>query len=220
MKLNKALLATVAIAGLTAAMPASAATAVTGFTGGTAFPSYTTGTTTTGWYFTVSSTVQVTSLGYYALSNAGAIGTLANSHQVGIWQGTTLLGSTTVTAGAGSPYRYASVVPITLLAGVQYTIGGSDSDTDGDSYVSSVSNLTTDPTVNFLGSARSAGADGFVAPTTLVAGVNGRFGPNFQFNVVAGAVPEPATWAMMLVGFGMMGASMRYRRRSTKAVLA
>jgi hypothetical protein len=34
------------------------------------------------------------------------------------------------------------------------------------------------------------------------------------------AVPEPATWAMMLVGFGMMGASMRYRRRSTKAVYA
>jgi hypothetical protein len=28
------------------------------------------------------------------------------------------------------------------------------------------------------------------------------------------AVPEPATWAMMLVGFGMMGAAMRYRRRS------
>ncbi len=34
------------------------------------------------------------------------------------------------------------------------------------------------------------------------------------------AVPEPATWAMMLVGFGMMGATMRYRRRSTKAVYA
>ncbi|MDP1028353.1 choice-of-anchor K domain-containing protein [Sphingomonas sp. KR1UV-12] len=34
------------------------------------------------------------------------------------------------------------------------------------------------------------------------------------------AVPEPATWAMMLVGFGMVGASARYRRRSTKAVIA
>jgi hypothetical protein len=34
------------------------------------------------------------------------------------------------------------------------------------------------------------------------------------------AVPEPATWAMMFVGFGMMGASMRYRRRSTKVVHA
>jgi hypothetical protein len=28
-------------------------------------------------------------------------------------------------------------------------------------------------------------------------------------------VPEPATWAMMLVGFGMVGATSRYRRRKT-----
>ena len=31
------------------------------------------------------------------------------------------------------------------------------------------------------------------------------------------AVPEPSTWAMMLVGFGMVGASLRYRRRTTLA---
>ncbi len=36
-----------------------------------------------------------------------------------------------------------------------------------------------------------------------------------------GAVPEPATWAMMLLGFGGMGVAMRRaRRRSTKAVFA
>jgi len=29
------------------------------------------------------------------------------------------------------------------------------------------------------------------------------------------AVPEPATWAMMLVGFGLVGSAMRYRRRTT-----
>ena len=29
----------------------------------------------------------------------------------------------------------------------------------------------------------------------------------------AGAVPEPATWAMMIAGFGMIGAGMRTRRR-------
>jgi hypothetical protein len=28
-------------------------------------------------------------------------------------------------------------------------------------------------------------------------------------------VPEPTTWAMMLVGFGMIGATARYRRRSS-----
>lgn len=40
--------------------------------------------------------------------------------------------------------------------------------------------------------------------------------PNFQ---PIAAVPEPATWAMMLVGFGAIGASMRRRRRvSAKAM--
>jgi len=28
-----------------------------------------------------------------------------------------------------------------------------------------------------------------------------------------GSVPEPATWAMMLVGFGLMGALLRVARR-------
>ncbi|HVF95013.1 MAG TPA: PEPxxWA-CTERM sorting domain-containing protein [Sphingomonas sp.] len=37
---------------------------------------------------------------------------------------------------------------------------------------------------------------------------------------IAAAVPEPATWAMMLLGFGMTGAAMRYRRRETKVAYA
>ncbi len=35
-----------------------------------------------------------------------------------------------------------------------------------------------------------------------------------------GAVPEPATWAMMIGGFGMVGGSMRYRRRKTTVTFA
>lgn len=34
------------------------------------------------------------------------------------------------------------------------------------------------------------------------------------------AVPEPTTWAMMFAGFGMMGAALRNRKRSTKLALA
>jgi xanthine/uracil permease len=34
------------------------------------------------------------------------------------------------------------------------------------------------------------------------------------------AVPEPATWAIMLVGFGMVGAASRYRRWNVDASLA
>ena len=37
---------------------------------------------------------------------------------------------------------------------------------------------------------------------------------------VKGGVPEPATWAVMLLGFGGIGASMRNRRRKQAAVAA
>ena len=48
-----------------------------------------------------------------------------------------------------------------------------------------------------------------------------RFTATFGNGVTIGAaVPEPATWAMMLVGFGMMGATLRYRRKSTKVSFA
>ncbi|MBB4618059.1 PEPxxWA-CTERM sorting domain-containing protein [Sphingomonas abaci] len=41
-------------------------------------------------------------------------------------------------------------------------------------------------------------------------------------NVVgyAAAVPEPSSWAMMLVGFAMLGAGARYRRRSATVAYA
>ena len=35
------------------------------------------------------------------------------------------------------------------------------------------------------------------------------------YRELTGTVPEPATWAMMLVGFAMVGAATRYRRRNT-----
>ncbi|HVF94259.1 MAG TPA: DVUA0089 family protein [Sphingomonas sp.] len=47
-----------------------------------------------------------------------------------------------------------------------------------------------------------------------------RFTAVFGDGVTVPAVPEPATWAMMLVGFGMTGAAMRYRRRETKVAYA
>jgi len=44
-----------------------------------------------------------------------------------------------------------------------------------------------------------------------VKGVTGSYQGGLTFN--ASAVPEPATWAMMLVGFGAIGAVSRSRRR-------
>lgn len=67
----------------------------------------------------------------------------------------------------------------------------------------------------------TAFTDHFTGPVTfntdqgtvqLSSFTNGSFGAS-----VAGAIPEPSTWALMIVGFGAVGAAMR-RRKSQVAV--
>ncbi len=43
---------------------------------------------------------------------------------------------------------------------------------------------------------------------------------NFRISSVAGNVPEPASWAMLIAGFGMTGAAMRRRASALKSVAA
>jgi hypothetical protein len=37
---------------------------------------------------------------------------------------------------------------------------------------------------------------------------------NLQLNIIniGGAVPEPSSWAMLIIGFGLVGATLRRRR--------
>lgn len=46
-------------------------------------------------------------------------------------------------------------------------------------------------------------------------GTSGRMDGVFQWRITYGAVPEPSTWAMMLLGVGLLGAAMRARRPQT-----
>ena len=56
--------------------------------------------------------------------------------------------------------------------------------------------------------------------TTGLIYLNAARGTNFGFGGAISAVPEPATWGMMFLGLGAVGAAVRYRRRSTKTSYA
>jgi len=61
----------------------------------------------------------------------------------------------------------------------------------------------------------SALADNLALTTTA-----GTRSVNFAASSVAGAVPEPGTWAMMLIGFGGIGGAMRRNRRRPANLIA
>ena len=56
--------------------------------------------------------------------------------------------------------------------------------------------------------------EGLIGQPVMNGGVGG-YGTDHYFRFeAAGAVPEPASWAMMLGGFGMIGGAMRSRRKA------
>ncbi len=57
----------------------------------------------------------------------------------------------------------------------------------------------------------------FPAPEFIVA-VQGRSGIRSGTNLQVKAIPEPITWAMMLAGFGLVGAALRVLRRRPVSV--
>ena len=184
--------------------------------GGNTFTSFET-VDTIGWAFTANANLSVTKFGWFVLAPQ-----LNGFHQVGIWDTAgTLLGSSTVLPGSasGDGFRYVATpfTAFSLAKGKTYVIGGVDVQGDGDSYLSNLPSVTVDPAIAFLGAVRApANTTGLVFPNQFSSGVKGRIGPNFQFDVIPdapdpGAVPEPATWAVMIVGFGLAGAVLRRR---------
>src|SRR5574338_22551 len=69
------------------------------------------------------------------------------------------------------------------------------------------------------GSGAGAGFDAFADHLTLATN-NEAFGTRTYDFQVAAAVPEPATWATMLLGFGLVGGAMRRRRKPLLAQAA
>jgi type II secretory pathway pseudopilin PulG len=64
-----------------------------------------------------------------------------------------------------------------------------------------------------------AGASAFYTlitqPGNYPTGVNGDFSVHLDSGTLAGGVPEPASWALMILGFGGVGATLRNTKRKT-----
>jgi Domain of unknown function (DUF4082)/PEP-CTERM motif len=171
-----------------------------------------------GWSFTTNEKISVTALDAFDPTGDGSAGTVRLYNASG-----TVLGSAKVTTSdpkEGSPIMFFTAKlskPIVLAANTTYFIAedlGTATLANG-----TVTGLTTSSTIKYLGEVAVAG-QGKNPFTDGTGGMfsPGIFGPNFDVGVVGAAVPEPATWAMMLIGFvGLSFAGWRAQRKTLTA---
>jgi Domain of unknown function (DUF4082)/PEP-CTERM motif len=175
---------------------------------GAGYSNGTDGNWTLGFEFTPTSNLNVTSLGDYFESG------VTNNESVGLW---TLDGTQLATAsitGSGAPadsFQFTAITPVELSAGQTYIVGGT---TGSDNYAGfDLGNFAVAPVIGYDGHLESYGA-ALQVPMTYYPGATADsfadFGGDFQFT--ASGVPEPAAWAMMLLGLGGLGVAMRSRR--------
>ena len=194
--------------------PAEADTiALTGYTGG--LPATSGDDQLYGWFFDTTAPITVTALGVGSPPTGGP---LSVSHDVGIFAVTdeSLLVSGTVPAGSGGTlldgFWYTSVSPTLLPAG-DYVIVMTMPEGNTDRQAVEVATETTSAPVAYVNSAFDSGSS-LAYPTFEGAFAPGLFGPNFTFT---GGVPEPSTWAMLLIGFAGVG-FVGYRTRKAVSI--
>jgi hypothetical protein len=63
-------------------------------------------------------------------------------------------------------------------------------------------------------------ADGGTTTLSFTSSIGGAYGAALDAVSVSDAVPEPATWALMILGFGAIGGAMRRRTAAARPRLA
>ena len=187
-----------------------------------------------GFAFTATAAATVTSLGYYDFGQDG----FATDHNVGIFDSTGgLLASVVLSAGSGDvlrgDFRYASITPLALAAGQTYVIaattgGHADLWAYGNSYApnQTVSDFQATAPITIAPDAalfHYQSDDVLRDPGEHYSNYTFYAGPNFTLSLGNGqdhsllGVPEPASWTLMLSGFGLVGGALRSRRSAALA---
>lgn len=97
--------------------------------------------------------------------------------------------------------------------------------TDGTTQVLAGGAIVNNPALNTPGDRTAAQTNGVVTyrvtSGALLSGATfaSSGGNSFEFDNLSAAVPEPAAWGMMILGFGLVGGSLR-RRQTSKVAFA
>ncbi len=110
-------------------------------------------------------------------------------------------------AVVGSGYTFGLQPLYTTIDWTSGSLGGDVNDPTGSGTFSVALLAGHTYTMSVANFGNLGNSSGFVA--------NGSVDSNFQWHIYYAAVPEPASWAMMLGGFGLVGGAMRARRRTT-----
>lgn len=159
-----------------------------------------------GFQFALSDAKTVDALGYSAIS-------LTQAEQVGIWDslGNLLTSATVLTTDpVTGHFAWHGISAITLSAGT-YTIGGTY--LGGTLAPVPVSGAVDAPGFTWLADEQLQ-TSALAMPTVSTGGYGDHAFALVNLSFAGSAAPEPASWAMMLGGFGMIGGAMRARRRT------
>lgn len=166
-------------------------------------------TSTVSMNFIVNTTTAFNQLGVFDAGANGIVGTVS----VGVYDANTMLSVSpiaTFTNFANSNSYAVQTVSTFVLAPGNYQLaawgfGNSDNNYNSSGAPSLITFNSLGGRLTANGVAYSVGAPGSFA--TILEAPDTRYGAG-----TLGAVPEPATWAMLITGFGLVGFSARRRR--------
>ena len=116
-----------------------------------------------------------------------------------------------LTAGVNS-YQYTAFAPLTISGSAQILMRG---EVNPNTIMMAYQNIGAGSI--FLITDQNVWDN---APTLWPSHDNEVMFDNLVAGRTVGGIPEPASWAMLISGFGIVGGTMRYRRRSVKAICA